>query len=527
VPAPRPSRCATAEFDAVEFDALGQFACRAAAVYKGAGHATDPACQDKASAAFYSTFAKAAQRRDCGPAPADPPAIDRRVRRAASESAGTVKPPVTTCAPIEVTTLHGPNITGNARLAKIENGRVACMNSETAAVTSCVFETAAGRESGEWLESSQGSFAVVGQSLQLNGTPGGDYIIAAKVSDGAPAACVEPAGMDTMGLIPPGSELSAICTVEDVLADYNALSGTYPYFAPLRNFADREVCSNNDPAKNPHPDGAAPVRSYSSTGSGPDDVFCYKGWGASLNDPNGTEREDTYTYYVDARYCHYINNGGFEVPAAKRPGVISFPAPGRVNPKTSIVWRPVVPDIVIANGSSPAAVQLFMDESTFMTSTQATPATGPLPYLGQVANATIGSATFSIANGGNTLFVGVQFPGDPDWYPAMPGNDIGLGYETLQVQLAAPVYSLGFRFVEPNLTMPFDGGTPANSPYEIVLWNGSAEVGRVTFDAPDDVVGFVGVWSDRPFNRVTIVDTTGNPDNELFGEFFTGVVPRP
>ena len=37
----------------------------------------------------------------------------------------------------------------------------------------------------------------------------------------------------------------------DRLADYNTLSGTFPYFSPLFNYADVEVCSNNDPAKNP------------------------------------------------------------------------------------------------------------------------------------------------------------------------------------------------------------------------------------------------------------------------------------
>ena len=36
-----------------------------------------------------------------------------------------------------------------------------------------------------------------------------------------------------------------------------------------------------------------------------------------------------------------IWSGGYEVYAAKRPATINWPAPGRVNPNTPIVWRPV------------------------------------------------------------------------------------------------------------------------------------------------------------------------------------------
>jgi hypothetical protein len=108
----------------------------------------------------------------------------------------------------------------------------------------------------------------------------------------------------------------------------------------------------------------------------------------------------------------------------------------------------------------------------------------------------------------------------------MAGNEIALGYESLQVQTSTPVYALGFEFVEPNVTMPDYGGTPGDSTFEVVLYSGSTEVARAPFNAVDDVVTFVGVWSSRAFNRVTIVDTSGNDDDEYFGQFFTGVVPK-
>lgn len=52
-------------------------------------------------------------------------------------------------------------------------------------------------------------------------------------------------------------------------------------------------------------------------------------------------------------------------------------------------------------------------------------------------------------------------------------------------------------------------------------------VGRFTFNAPDDEPAFVGVWSDTAFDRVTIIDASGDTDDEYFGEFYTGVDELP
>ena len=177
-----------------------------------------------------------------------------------------------------------------------------------------------------------------------------------------------------------------------------------------------------------------------------------------------------------------------------------------------------------------AAVQTFDDKAAFLTATAASSASGPLPDLGQVGGpTTVGTVTFWLAPGGNTLSIGAsETPAAPDWYSLTPGNDIALGFENLEVQTTTPVFALGFDFVEPNSTMPDFGGTPVDSTFEVVLYAGATEVDRFTFNAPDDdVAAFVGVWSDTAFDRVTIIDTTGDHDDEFFGEFYTSATPPP
>ena len=179
-----------------------------------------------------------------------------------------------------------------------------------------------------------------------------------------------------------------------------------------------------------------------------------------------------------------------------------------------------------------AAVQIFDSKAAFLAATGAVSATGPLPDLGTVAtlnnptgNATVGSITFSMAPGAVDLYIGangIAGVPDGDWYPPTPGNDIAQGFESLQVQTANPVVSLGFDFVEPNATTQPWGGTPVDSTYEVVLYAGMSEVGRFTFNAPDDELAFVGVWSDTAFDRATIIDVTGGNDDEYFGEFYAG-----
>ncbi len=177
-------------------------------------------------------------------------------------------------------------------------------------------------------------------------------------------------------------------------------------------------------------------------------------------------------------------------------------------------------------------LQVFTDQAAFLAATGATNATGPLPDLGLVSSATVGSITFSVAPGGDYLAIGASgTPAEPDWTALLDGHDIALGYENLQLDADTPVYALGIEFAQPDATMPSWGGTPVDSTFEISLWDGATLVGQVQLASlPVDVASFLGVWSAAAFTTVTIIDVTETSfidDNEYFGQAWTGDVPAP
>jgi hypothetical protein len=194
--------------------------------------------------------------------------------------------------------------------------------------------------------------------------------------------------------------------------------------------------------------------------------------------------------------------------------------------------------LALATQAQTATIQTFTDKTAFVAATGATSATGPLPDLGLVVppalSVTVRSITFSLAPGGDNIAIGaVGTPAAPDWYVeggVEGGNDgineLAMGFENLQAETTGPVFSFGFDFIEPNVTMPSFGGTPVDSTYEVLLFDGPALVGQATFsDIPDDVFTFLGVWSDMAFDRVLINDIAESPfvdDDEFFREFYTG-----
>lgn len=181
---------------------------------------------------------------------------------------------------------------------------------------------------------------------------------------------------------------------------------------------------------------------------------------------------------------------------------------------------------------------VVFDKSAFLNATGATNATGSLPDIGRIttpseadATATVGSVTFSIAGlsglSTNSLFIGGQgvdgLPGG-DWYPLREGNEIAIsGTENLNVELAHPAFSFGFEFVEPNATTQPWTRSPVDSTFTVTLLSGATTVGSFTFNAPDDIATFVGVWADTPFNRVEVRETVGAGDDEYFGDFYVGI----
>lgn len=179
-----------------------------------------------------------------------------------------------------------------------------------------------------------------------------------------------------------------------------------------------------------------------------------------------------------------------------------------------------------------AAIVTFSDKAAFLAATGATSATGPLPDLGSTATVTVGSVTFSITPPSSALFIGAGSPTPPcndvigcDWTTLLPGPDIAISdIENLNADLAGPVFSLGFDFVEPSDPAACYA-TCFDSTFTVILKNDAETVGTFLFNAPNDVAAFIGVWTDMPFNRVEIRDTTATIDDEYFGEFFTGTNP--
>ena len=87
------------------------------------------------------------------------------------------------------------------------------------------------------------------------------------------------------------------------------------------------------------------------------------------------------------------------------------------------------------------------------------------------ASAIVGTVTFGRAPGEHGLYsAGNPFDPNGDWYGPLPGSEIALGHENLQVDFATPVTAIGFVFVE-SCTLPPYGGTGADGARP---WGGAA-----------------------------------------------------
>lgn len=170
-----------------------------------------------------------------------------------------------------------------------------------------------------------------------------------------------------------------------------------------------------------------------------------------------------------------------------------------------------------------AALQVFDDKATFLAGTSATSASGPLPSLsGFVTQVVAGSVTITPITGAS-MVVGQTSPSHFGT-ALLPGNEITIvGPEDINFALSAPVFALGFDFAEPNLISGC-GVACVNSTFGVTLRHGGTAVGSFSFNAPDGVAAFVGVWSDVPFDRVEVRETSGSIDSEFFGEIYTSAV---
>lgn len=177
--------------------------------------------------------------------------------------------------------------------------------------------------------------------------------------------------------------------------------------------------------------------------------------------------------------------------------------------------------LLLFTAQAQALIVTYDNRTDFLSDTGATSATGALPDLGSVGTGgvTIGDVTF-----GGSLWVGAggsaSVPGG-EWTTLNPGNEIAVnGPENLTAELSSSVYSLGFDFVEP--TDRTCNAPCFDSTFAVQLFDGVTLVDSFQFNAPDNVLAFVGVWSDTAFDSARIIDLTGTIDNEFFGEFYTG-----
>lgn len=186
------------------------------------------------------------------------------------------------------------------------------------------------------------------------------------------------AGHDTLGYLPPDSILAASCLVEELNQGFNAYS-TYGYL-PLVNYATLIIPTANDPATHALPDNLATYLGFDGVN------HLYTGWGAALNDINGAERDPYTEYYGSDIYCHFIVSNGLEVPGAKRPATRSLPAPGVVMSGTLNVWRPVNPNVDIANDWEPGSRRIADPDAP------AAPETPPIEVEQQPADLPVDAA---------------------------------------------------------------------------------------------------------------------------------------
>lgn len=178
-----------------------------------------------------------------------------------------------------------------------------------------------------------------------------------------------------------------------------------------------------------------------------------------------------------------------------------------------------------------AAMLTFTDKANFQSVTGAVSATGTLSNLGAVGSSVkVGDVTFSLGSSSATkLFVGTG--GSRDWTTITPRNDIALsGNEDLNMTFNTAVYAAGFDIVEPSNNSNGYGCNAVchDTTFQVSLKLGSTLVDTFTFNAPNDVLAFIGVKSDKAFDRLEIRDLTGTHDNEYFGEVYTASeVPVP
>lgn len=179
------------------------------------------------------------------------------------------------------------------------------------------------------------------------------------------------------------------------------------------------------------------------------------------------------------------------------------------------------------SASANAVIMTYTDRAVFIADTGAT-GIGALPQ-------NVNGSLFSLGGLDFTGHAPSTFNTSRNWSTLISeAFDLALNNdEEFNVDSAVPLLSFGFDFHEPSRPRPPSDPDTCNvdtcidSTFEVTLMLGAGVVDSFSFNRPDDVLAFVGVKSSNPFDRVEIRETTGNIDNEFFGNFLTSTVPEP
>ena len=181
----------------------------------------------------------------------------------------------------------------------------------------------------------------------------------------------------------------------------------------------------------------------------------------------------------------------------------------------------------LCSAGSNASIMTYSDRTAFVLATGAT-GIGAIPDTVPGAGFSLGGLNFSPEPGSS-------FNSSRNWSTLISeAFDLALNdVESFNIDSVAPLYSFGFDFHEPTTQSPTSPDT-CNAPcfdsdFSVTLKNGAVLVDSFMFNAPNDVLAFVGVTSTSPFDRIEIRDVTNTIDNEFFGNFLTGTsrVPEP
>lgn len=116
-----------------------------------------------------------------------------------------------------------------------------------------------------------------------------------------------------------------------------------------------------------------------------------------------------------------------------------------------------------------------------------------------------------------------------EWTFDLEGDDLAVsGEENLDFSVVDPVTEFGFEIYEPSVAGPPPGcnfSSCLDSTFELTLYLAGNPLESILINAPDDEAAFVGVHSNRLFDRIELRELTPDTGNEYFGELFLGRHP--